>query len=212
MEGRPRRSNLVLYLIAAFKMVKAAMLFLIGAGVIAVAREGGAGGDLVRWIEALALDPRNRHIEHLLEAVGTASQERLHELGVGALAYATVFLVEGVGLALRRHWAEYLTILVTLSFIPIPGLRAPPETDGAASAVDPGEPRGSHLPRGAPQERASGASVISEAIPSPCAVGSQSRRSANAAPTSSPDDAATSSATATTGRESAAVRAGGWAG
>jgi uncharacterized membrane protein (DUF2068 family) len=34
-------------------------------------------------------------------------------------AYATVELVEGVGLWLQRRWAEYLTVVATAAFLPI---------------------------------------------------------------------------------------------
>jgi uncharacterized membrane protein (DUF2068 family) len=33
--------------------------------------------------------------------------------------YAAVFLVEGVGLLLRRRWAEYLTVIATASLLPL---------------------------------------------------------------------------------------------
>jgi uncharacterized membrane protein (DUF2068 family) len=39
-------------------------------------------------------------------------------VGVGAFLYAGLFATEGVGLWLRRRWAEYFTIIATASFIP----------------------------------------------------------------------------------------------
>jgi len=39
-------------------------------------------------------------------------------LAVGTFVYAAVFLVEGTGLLLRKRWAEYLTTIVTASFVP----------------------------------------------------------------------------------------------
>ena len=47
-----------------------------------------------------------------------ADHHELHELAVASLAYAAVFLVEGIGLLRRRRWAEWLTVVVTASFIP----------------------------------------------------------------------------------------------
>jgi uncharacterized membrane protein (DUF2068 family) len=44
---------------------------------------------------------------------------RLKELSIGTFIYAGVFLVEGVGLALKKRWAEYFTIITTSSFLPI---------------------------------------------------------------------------------------------
>jgi uncharacterized membrane protein (DUF2068 family) len=42
----------------------------------------------------------------------------LREIGAAFIAYAAVFVVEGVGLLRRRRWAEWLTVIVTASFIP----------------------------------------------------------------------------------------------
>lgn len=39
-------------------------------------------------------------------------------LAVGALAYAALETTEGVGLAMRRRWAEYLTVIATGVLIP----------------------------------------------------------------------------------------------
>ena len=39
-------------------------------------------------------------------------------LAITAFAYAVVFTVEGTGLVMRKHWAEWLTVIVTASFMP----------------------------------------------------------------------------------------------
>jgi uncharacterized membrane protein (DUF2068 family) len=44
---------------------------------------------------------------------------QLRQIGIGSLVYASVFLVEGVGLFLRKGWAELMTVIVTTSFIPL---------------------------------------------------------------------------------------------
>jgi uncharacterized membrane protein (DUF2068 family) len=41
------------------------------------------------------------------------------ELSFGTFFYAALLLTEGVGLALGKRWAEYFTIIVTSSFIPL---------------------------------------------------------------------------------------------
>jgi len=54
-----------------------------------------------------------------LAKLGSLDSATEHRLGVAAFAYATVFVVEGTGLLLRKRWAEWLTVVVTGSFIPI---------------------------------------------------------------------------------------------
>src|SRR4029077_7557323 len=41
-----------------------------------------------------------------------------HEITIATFSYAALFVVEGVGLILRKHWAEGLTVIVTGAFIP----------------------------------------------------------------------------------------------
>jgi uncharacterized membrane protein (DUF2068 family) len=44
---------------------------------------------------------------------------KLKELSIGTFFYSGLFLTEGVGLALRKRWAEYLTIVSTASLLPL---------------------------------------------------------------------------------------------
>ena len=46
-------------------------------------------------------------------------QSLLHDLGELTFAYSALVLVEGIGLFFERRWAKYLTIVATISFIPI---------------------------------------------------------------------------------------------
>jgi uncharacterized membrane protein (DUF2068 family) len=44
---------------------------------------------------------------------------RLHELGIGTFFYGVMFAVEGFGLLLRQRWAEYMTVITTMTFLPL---------------------------------------------------------------------------------------------
>ena len=69
-------------------------------------------------MSALRFDPNDRLIHGVIASISGLDARRLHELSLGTFMYAAVFLVEGTGLLLRKHWAEYLTTLMTASFIP----------------------------------------------------------------------------------------------
>ena len=43
----------------------------------------------------------------------------LKRISAGTFFYAALLLTEGVGLLWRQRWAEYFTVLVTGSFIPL---------------------------------------------------------------------------------------------
>jgi uncharacterized membrane protein (DUF2068 family) len=106
-----KRSNAVINLIAALKLIKAALLILLG--VVALF---GIGHDLH---DLPLLSPGGKHVHHAIEKLSGMTGKQLAGLGIGMFAYAAVFLVEGIGLAFRKRWAEYLTVIVTTSFIPL---------------------------------------------------------------------------------------------
>lgn len=116
-----QRGRRVLDLIAAFKFVKAAALFAASAGALGLLNPRMMQWT-TEWLEHLALG----HGPHLLEelagrtapAVESATPHRLVLFAVGAFLYGAVFVVEGFGLTRDRRWAEYLTVGVTLSFLP----------------------------------------------------------------------------------------------
>ena len=116
-----RHGRLGLKLIAAFKFVKAASLVAAALGAMGLLRPRNA-----RWAEAalehLALSRGHRLASSLaaraLPFLEHSSRRRIEEVAIGALLYAAVFAVEGTGLALGKRWAEYLTVAVTISFLP----------------------------------------------------------------------------------------------
>jgi len=53
---------------------------------------------------------------HLLEGMGPA---KFIAVGIVALVYAAIFATEGIGLWMRKHWAEWFTVIATGSFVPV---------------------------------------------------------------------------------------------
>jgi uncharacterized membrane protein (DUF2068 family) len=45
--------------------------------------------------------------------------KQLRELSAGTFLYAALFATEGMGLLLRKHWAEYFVIITTGLLIPL---------------------------------------------------------------------------------------------
>ena len=71
------------------------------------------------WVNVFRVDPHNHFIDRLLEKLAIIDDRRLKELSIGTFVYAGIFLIEGVGLALKKRWAEYFTIITTSSLLPI---------------------------------------------------------------------------------------------
>lgn len=90
------------------------------AGVTALYLAGhDATETLTRWVARLHLDPGSHWIERPLAAALALPPHSLRAIGLGTFVYAAVFLTEGVGLLLRRHWAEYLAVVATASLLPL---------------------------------------------------------------------------------------------
>jgi uncharacterized membrane protein (DUF2068 family) len=107
-----------LLLIAAFKLLKGIALIAVGIGALRLLhRDVAAMVD--HWVNAFRVDPHNRYIIWLLAKLSNVNDRKLEELSIGTFFYAAVFLTEGTGLALKKRWAEYFTIVTTGSFLPL---------------------------------------------------------------------------------------------
>ena len=122
--GEPRRmenadsSRAWLTAIGIFKLIKALVLLIVGIGALKLFHQNIVQV-LSRWVGAVHFDPDNRYFQEMLTKLWSVDDRKLKEVGAGTFFYAGLFLIEGLGLVLRRTWAEYFTIIVTGSFIPI---------------------------------------------------------------------------------------------
>jgi uncharacterized membrane protein (DUF2068 family) len=107
-----------LRLVALFKFSKAILLLAAGFGALGLLHPGAAE-TLLQWSTTVASDGERQFLEHLLAHVLSLPRERLELVAVAAFAYAGLFAVEGTGLWMERRWAEYLTLVATLSLVPI---------------------------------------------------------------------------------------------
>jgi uncharacterized membrane protein (DUF2068 family) len=119
----PKRSaahsgSTALVLIGLFKLLKG--LTLIAAGVVALKLlHKDIAEAVTRWAQLLGLDPEGRFIHRILAKVFSTTPKQLKDLRAALFIYASLFLTEGVGLLLRKHWAEYLTTISTSALIPL---------------------------------------------------------------------------------------------
>ena len=57
--------------------------------------------------------------QRVLERFGTLSRDKQDLIAIGAILYGALEGFEGVGLLLRRRWAEYLVLIATAAFLPL---------------------------------------------------------------------------------------------
>ncbi len=111
--------DLVLRLIAIWKLLHAVFFTAVGFGLIRL-----RGHNVVEFLTTHVvipyhLDPEGRWVDWMLDKAGMLTSHRLLLLGWAAFFYAALFAAEGVGLYLRKHWAEYLVVIVTGSLLPL---------------------------------------------------------------------------------------------
>ena len=108
----------VLRVIAVFKFCKAALLVVVGLGALQLL-DPAMAARAQRWVAALASSNDRGAVQQVIAYVAGLSPHRLEAVGVGAFLYAGLFTVEGLGLWRRKRWAEYLTVIATLSLVPL---------------------------------------------------------------------------------------------
>jgi uncharacterized membrane protein (DUF2068 family) len=117
MPRDPSRAR-ILRLIALFKLFKGLLLLAIGIGALKMLHQDVAA-EVARWADVFRVDPGNEHLQHRLARLAALDDRKLRALSVGTFFYSALLLTEGFGLWFRKTWAEYFTILITASFIPL---------------------------------------------------------------------------------------------
>src|ERR1700716_2639286 len=108
----------VLRTIALYKLVKVLLLLALAYGEVRLS-DASLATKLVNWASARPLGLEHDVATRFLEWFSGLSESRLHALRIVTLAYAAVFATEGIGLWLQKRWAEWLTVIVTASLIPL---------------------------------------------------------------------------------------------
>jgi uncharacterized membrane protein (DUF2068 family) len=112
-----RRHNTGLILIAAFKLCQALLFFAMGVGAFRLLHKDI--GDELTWLaNHLRFNPESKFINFLLLKSSILDDRILKRLVEVFFIYASLDLVEGIGLYLEKTWAEFLTLAITASFLP----------------------------------------------------------------------------------------------
>jgi uncharacterized membrane protein (DUF2068 family) len=115
--SKPRRRNRWLILIAAFKLSQALLFIAIGVGALRLLHKD-VGDLLARLAEHMRFNTESRFIDFILDKASIIDDRLLRRIGAVVFIYAGIDLIEGTGLFLEKVWAEYLTLVITASFLP----------------------------------------------------------------------------------------------
>jgi uncharacterized membrane protein (DUF2068 family) len=107
-----------LLLIAVFKLFKGLLLLIVGIGALSLINKDAAA-HVAKWTATLRVDPDNHYVHRLISKLNFVSDRQLEAVSAGTFFYAALLLTEGAGLWLHKRWAEYFTIFVTGSLVPL---------------------------------------------------------------------------------------------
>lgn len=115
--GQHSRAIDGLRLIALIKLAKAALLLATSYGLYKLLNP-----DLVdrlhEWLNSLTDTFERRLLERGLDWLDELGTARIHGILVVTGVYTTVLVTEGIGLWLRKVWAEWITVVASASLIP----------------------------------------------------------------------------------------------
>jgi uncharacterized membrane protein (DUF2068 family) len=113
-----RRHNKYLVLIAVYKLLQALLFVAIGVGALRLLHQD-IDDVLTRVASDLRFNPEGRFVNFVLDRALLLDDPMLRRIGLAAFCYAAVGLLEGIGLYLEKAWGEYLTLIITASFLPL---------------------------------------------------------------------------------------------
>src|ERR1700759_2878408 len=103
--------------IGVWKLLEAALLIILGIGALKLLHK-----DLVdvvtQFIIDIGRDPEGHFANLILDKVALIDPHRLKQISIAISAGSPLHIIEGVGLVLRKTWAEYVTLILTASFLP----------------------------------------------------------------------------------------------
>ncbi len=113
-----RWDDWILRIIAVYHLLKSAFFFALGFGLLHFLHR-----DLAKFltdyiIEPFKLDPDGRFLKWVLDKVTDLTPHWLRIISYLFFSYGLLFAIEGIGLYLRKRWAEYLVVIVVSSLLP----------------------------------------------------------------------------------------------
>jgi uncharacterized membrane protein (DUF2068 family) len=118
MNPTEQKSAAALLAIGLFKLFKGLLLTATGFGALSLLHKD-LFDTVGHWVTILRVDPDNTFIHAAIGKLLNVTPRQLQEIGAGTFFYAALLLTEGVGLLLRKHWAEYFTIITTGALLPL---------------------------------------------------------------------------------------------
>jgi uncharacterized membrane protein (DUF2068 family) len=105
-------------LIGAFKLAQAMLFILLGIGAVRLLHKDLAVV-VEHFIHAMRFNPEGHFVNLILEKVAMIDPRRMREISAAIFAIAALDAIEGAGLVMEQAWAEFVTLILTASFLPL---------------------------------------------------------------------------------------------
>jgi uncharacterized membrane protein (DUF2068 family) len=117
LDQERQKHNRWLVRIAAYKFLLALLFVSVGVGALRLLHKDI--DDVISQIgDMLRFNPESRFVNFLYNSASLINDPLLRRIGAMAFSYAGLSMAEGIGLYLEKAWGEYLTLIITASFLP----------------------------------------------------------------------------------------------
>ena len=112
---QPRDSGLLI--IGVFKLAKAIFFLGVSLGALHFVHHdlSGAVGHVIR---ELHFDPESHLVDLVTDKVALVTHHKLRLISLGTFLYSALCTTEAYGLLTRKVWAEFVTLWLSVSFVP----------------------------------------------------------------------------------------------
>jgi uncharacterized membrane protein (DUF2068 family) len=111
--------DFVLRVIAIWKLVHAVFFTAVGFGLLKLRHHNVVDFLNDHLIVPYHINPESHVVDWMLEQAQKVSPHMLFLAGWASFFYAAIFATEGIGLYLRKRWAEWLVVFATGLFLPL---------------------------------------------------------------------------------------------
>ncbi len=112
---QPRDTGL--FLIGLFKLCKAVFFMGVSLGALHFVHHD-LSGSVERIMRELHFDPESHLVDLVMDKVGQVTHHKLRLISMGTSLYSALCITEAYGLLKRKVWAEYVTLWLSISFVP----------------------------------------------------------------------------------------------
>lgn len=112
---QPRDTGL--YLIGLFKLSKAIFFLGVSLGALHFIHHN-LSATFERVVRELHFDPESRLVDLVTDKLALVTHHKLRLISMGTSLYAALCTTEAYGLLRRRTWAEFVTLWLSVSFLP----------------------------------------------------------------------------------------------